>query len=61
MFEDVSELEDCDLVVIGTVKLWKFASNALVLEPMPGLIDFGSSSGISSGAGIGFPLAAATS
>lgn len=59
MLEEVSELKDCDLEVMGTVKELIFGSEVLVSDG-PRNAALGSSSGISSGAGILFPLAAAT-
>lgn len=59
--DEVSELRDCDLEVMGTVKLLIFVSDDFVSDSTLDS-DLGSSStGISSGAGMGRPLAAATS
>ncbi len=59
ILDEVSELKDCDLEAMGTVKLLKLVSDTMVSD-WPMTFVLGSSSGIASGAGTGFPLAAAT-
>lgn len=57
----MSEVKDCALEDMGTVKLLIFFAGVFISDSAFGY-SFGSSSmGISSGAGMGSPLAAATS
>lgn len=61
MLEDVSDWKDCDLEVIGMVRLLRPVSDfAVSTRSMTGVDLETSSMGMASAAGIGCPLAAAT-
>ena len=60
-FDEVSEVKDCDLEDMGTVKLLIFLDGVFSSDSPLGYRLNSSSRGISSGAGIGSPLATATS
>ena len=57
----MSEVKECDLEDMGTVKLLMFLSDDFVSDSTLEFAFGSSSRGIASAAGIGSPLAAATS
>ena len=61
MLDEASDWKECDRDTIGMVRVFGLLSESFTLDPVDGNRLVWSSAGISSGAGICRPLAAATS